>query len=785
MKKITAFLMVLMLSLTMSLPGMALYADASDPVFDSSLADKPTGVVGRVLTPDKTGDIVDWIEIARNGKYSLIIRKEFLTINPNKIISGKDVSRDFKYQYTNTFGPEAFYMKSIVRDCINRWFNGEPYSGTVAGEHDKLPVNARLRAFTMQVHPQVTPGTGSTLASLENGFSRPSKYQVGVGDDIAFTLSYCESANFLSRRMFVRDRTVSVGGKQVSEQEAVSGAVAIENYDRIVFPSMTEAVRWGMWLRNPGDTAGSIGTLDAAPAAPLQGGEGMGRVFQTGYNSTSFRGYIYPACWVDQEIFTNSTRTPPAPVTIVPTGVNGRILTPEMTGDNANWIEIARCGESSLIVRQKFLNLYPEKVMYGKVITDDPSWQFNNGFGIDPDATNVYMESGVRMRINMWFNVSNYSDGFAYTSPGENYPVHVGEQDKLPYNARLRDYAVQGTTKYYVGSGCVLQGMTDGLSRPTNYQCGIGNDVAFTLSFGEAASFLSLRHFLRDRTVNVGGKEVPEQETASSDIAIANYNKLNLTSMLPNRWGMWLRSPGEAKGYATNLDFAPQSPSQGGPSMGRAFQAVANRPDYTFRGLSYPAMWVYPGVFKPGHTVKGKIWPMVSEDLWNIGDNFMKAHDVVVELRTTFNTPASADLSAKAVLMDGTGLGEFTFTGVPDGDYVLYIKRPGYLTRAMKVTIGGAPDSVINLEPPGTAEGGVFRLWWGDCTDDLRIDNDDVLMILEMISNNVNAFSPLYNAACDLNADGLIDNEDILMVLEMWNRMVRMYPGAADVNFYE
>jgi len=196
-------------------------------------------------------------------------------------------------------------------------------------------------------------------------------------------------------------------------------------------------------------------------------------------------------------------------------------------------------------------------------------------------------------------------------------------------------------------------------------------------------------------------------------------------------------------------------------------------------------MWVDSGIFEPGHTVRGKVWPLVSEDLWNIGDSFMRAHDVVVELRSTFNTPAPVSLSTVAVLKDGTGLGDFTFTGVPDGDYVLYIKRPGYLTRAMKVTISGEPGSTINLEPPGTADGGVFNLWWGDCTDDMRIDNDDVLMILEMIANNVNAFSPLYNASCDLNADGLIDNEDILMALEMWNRMVRMYPGAADVNFYE
>ena len=767
MKKITAFLLILLLSLTM-LPTMAIYA--GDPVFDDSLSDKPTGVVGRVLTPDKTGDIVEWIEIARNGKYSLIIRKEFLTIYPNKIMSGKDVSRDYKWQYTNSYGTEADYMTSVVRTNINKWFNGEPYGENYPyiGEHDKLPENARLRAFTMQVHPQITPGTGTRVASLSDGFSRPSKYQVGVGDDIAFALSYCESANFMSRRMVVRDRYITASGKQVNDPEPASSDLAIANYNRMVFPTMTDA-RYGIWLRNPGDITGTVGVLDAAPPNPSQDGAGMGRVFQEYYNSTTFRGYIYPACWVDQEIFTNSTKAPPAPVTIVPTGVNGRILTPEMTGDNASWIEIAQCGDSSLIVRQEFLTIYPNKIMYGNDVSRDYKWQYSNTFGIEAN----YMTSVVRGYINKWFNVEPC---------GETYP-YFGEHDTLPFNARLRDYTVQATTKYYLGTASTTKGLTDGLSRPTNYQCGIGNDVAFTLSYSESANFLSRRMFVRDHYTTVSGRQVSDPEQTSSDLAIENYNRMVFPTMTDARWGIWLRSFGDIKDYVGILDAAPNDPVKGGLGMGRAFQAQFN--SATFRCYVYPALWVDPGIFVGGHTVKGKVWPMVSEDLWNIGDTFLKAHDVVVELRSTFNTPAPAGLSTKAVLKDGTGLGEFTFSGVPDGDYVLYIKRPGYLTRAMKVTISGAIGSTITLEPPGTTEGGVFKLLWGDCTDDLRIDNDDVLMVLEMIANNVNAFSPLYNAACDFNADGLIDNEDILMIIEMWNKIARVYPGAGDVNFYE
>ena len=72
----------------------------------------------------------------------------------------------------------------------------------------------------------------------------------------------------------------------------------------------------------------------------------------------------------------------------------------------------------------------------------------------------------------------------------------------------------------------------------------------------------------------------------------------------------------------------------------------------------------------------------------------------------------------------------------------------------------------------------------GDCNDDLRIDNEDVMMIMELMDIGVNAVHPLYNAACDMNGDGRCDNDDILMVLEYWNRNVGQYPGAGGIDFF-
>jgi len=780
-KKFTAFLLVLTLVLTIGFPALGGYDDGA-PVFDPSLAAKPTAVVGRVLTPSMTGDKADWIEIARNGKYSLIIRKEFIAIYPNKVMYGKDVSRDPLWQYTNGYYSQiAEYRQSVVRTHINRWFNGENWSATLVGEHDRLPVDARLRAFTMQVFPSPTflTGTSTTIASLDNGYSKPSKYQVGMGDDVAFALSFGEASMFLSKCSYHRDYYEVVGGKNVYVATRPSSDVAIANYNRMVFPTFTDC-RWGIWLRSPGDIKDSIATLDAAPPAPLQGGAGIGRVFQF-FNTENFRGYIYPACWVDQEIFTNSTKTPPAPVTVVPTGVDGRILPPELSGDTANWIEIARCGDASLIVRQKFLNTYIDKKY-----ANDTAWQSCVAYAMPqrdlnpPPVNSTYNDSYPRYFINLWFSADPrwlpvYGGGYLSTA-------QLSQAEKLPLDARLRDFAMQGTMKHYIGTCCSAASLTDGLSRPTLYQTGVGDDVAFALSYSEAANFLSKLHFMR-------GVYIANQE--SNPIARANYAKLDVPYYIPNpphRWGMWLRSVGDVKDSAGELDMAPSSPLvPGGVSLGRVFQEYTWERNDVVRGLVYPAMWVGQGIFGPvatGHTVKGLVSPLVTRDVFGIGDSFMKAHEVVVELRSTFNTPAPASLRTVATLKDNTGLGEFTFTDVPDGDYVLWIHRPGYLTRAMKVTISGAAGSTITLAPPGTTEGGVFRLWYGDSTDDLKVDNDDILMILEMIDNGVNAFSPLYKAACDLNADGLIDFNDILMVLDHWNDTARMYPGAGDVNFY-
>jgi hypothetical protein len=777
------------------------------------IASVPTGVVGRVLTTDKTGDTSDWIEIATNGEYSLIVRKNYINIHPNAIMYGTVIRDDPKWQANNGFSKAPFqntnYLESSVRDKVNDWFNGD-----APGDADKLPVNARLRAFSMQVFPQVTPGTSSTVAALTNGFSKPTTYQVGVGDDIAFLLSFSEVANFLSKTYFQRGSSLG---------NTPSGSIASANYDRV---NMTSITNYGMWLRSPGDVNNTVGFLADRT------GSSAGRAFQTDRLTTT--GLIYPAMWVDAEIFTTVAKTPPAPITVTPTGVDGRILTAAQAGDLADWVEIAKIGEFSLIVRKSFINVYPNKVMYGNTVYGDYTWQSTNGYG----TTNLYMQSSVRDKINQWFNG---------TAPGD--------ADKLPDNARLREFTAQSTTKYYLGTCATQASVTNGFSRPTNYHAGIGNDVAFALSYGESANFLSYLHFLRNNYIN----GVPTANQPSSPIALANYDKL----IIPNEYvyGMWLRSLGDTTdtaGYLANeLSFLG----------GRAFQAHKTTSTSNAKGLVYPALWVGSEIFGPvgpttctltydanggtgapapvenipigsntpisttipvnadkpflgwslnrnatapdyrvgdtilmnkdeilyaiwgtggtqnSHTVTGLVSPMAVHDLWGV-EGFLQMFDVVVELRETFLTPAPAKLSTKAVLLkDNSGVGEFTFTDVPIGTYVLYIKRPGYLARPMIVKIDALSDATIVLAPPDPLENKIFVLWPGDVNDDGKIDPEDSNWVASLLG--ISIFDPInYNPACDFNADGLIDPDDLKLTYQYNNKIVTDYSGADGVIPY-
>lgn len=182
---------------------------------------------------------------------------------------------------------------------------------------------------------------------------------------------------------------------------------------------------------------------------------------------------------------------------------------------------------------------------------------------------------------------------------------------------------------------------------------------------------------------------------------------------------------------------------------------------------------------KSYRAVTGLVEPFAGNDQGN-GNEFLEEHEIVVELRETFNTQAPAELRTIAVKTTVDGQGRFTIENVPFGTYVLYIDRAGYLVRSMTVTIGASDPDMIELTPPDDEK--VFVLWAGDINRDMVADASDIAYIVG--NKNAAYNNRLYFAPCDVNADGIIDAEDINLVKENLNKTVADYAGAENIDFY-
>ena len=230
----------------------------------------PEVIDGSILPPAVTGDTADWIEIARYGKYILIVRSKYINI----YVNGHHNEPNWQYI---PYGSTNAYKSSNVRQYINSWF-----SGPVKGTADKLADNARLRQFTMQNNAVNVLGTGSSNSGgLLNGFSKPTDIQIPSGsDDIAFALSFTEVANFISK-MYSTDG---------AGDYADSNSTAVKNYNKIEIP----AGIYGMWLRSPGSSSYTAGELSSTNGTAFQ--------FHLSPDKIKEYGLVYPALWVDSEI---------------------------------------------------------------------------------------------------------------------------------------------------------------------------------------------------------------------------------------------------------------------------------------------------------------------------------------------------------------------------------------------------------------------------------------------------------------------------------------------------
>jgi len=171
---------------------------------------------GKFLGSDLTGDIVDWLEIARepglNGEIcSLILRLE--TID---------------YCAVDKENFRAMYLNSDLRKILNNWYKENELSGL------------KSIAVTSDVLEKV----GSFNSRAENGFSEPSGVFANEEDeDILFPLSFQEAKKFIGKsyRTYYKNYLNVI----CSSAKACSRSAIINSR------KLTDDKWW--WLRSPGD----------------------------------------------------------------------------------------------------------------------------------------------------------------------------------------------------------------------------------------------------------------------------------------------------------------------------------------------------------------------------------------------------------------------------------------------------------------------------------------------------------------------------------------------------
>ena len=257
--KLLSMFLATALLVTIFMP-MPLAAQAA-PIPAPTPVDRYSVVDGRILPASLAGDSSDWVELARSGGYSLIVRKVVLPLG-QVAFDSRNISA---------------YNISDVRNMVNNWFK------------NTLNKSARLRNFTVTSNAVDMKVAGSLgyFANISAGYSTPTGIKASTGDDIAFLLSFSEAAMFCSRQYATTTTTYTT-----------SPALAVKNFVKLTPPGPEVHMKDFWWLRSEGHLAGStknacsVGTH----ATPMTG---------CVYASSSQAAYPYvrPALWVNSGIF--------------------------------------------------------------------------------------------------------------------------------------------------------------------------------------------------------------------------------------------------------------------------------------------------------------------------------------------------------------------------------------------------------------------------------------------------------------------------------------------------
>ena len=110
----------------------------------------------------------------------------------------------------------------------------------------------------------------------------------------------------------------------------------------------------------------------------------------------------------------------------------------------------------------------------------------------------------------------------------------------------------------------------------------------------------------------------------------------------------------------------------------------------------------------------------------------------------------------------------FSMTGIHSGEYLVKIRRAGYLTLYKKITLS---DNAVDL--------GSVTLIAGDVNADNIVDEQDISIVTELIGTQYGDENYLINA--DINADKVIDSSDLALVSANLNKNSNHYNTNVNV----
>ena len=240
----------------------------------SAAAATHVAVDGRTLSAIKAGDNSDWIEIAKYGDYSLIIRQTPIT---SKLTYFHDQHKNLA---------DNKYVFSVIRKTINNWYN------------NTLSQTARLRNFAVgnDIDPVKMWNTG-TVGVFNGPKSTPNGIAKPKGEEVAFALSFAEAAQFCGTQYVTTTASV-----------IACPAIAIKNFNKLL-PKGNGSTdpNPAYWLRSDGIGSSTI----AAGCVAYTGGSPYdntkGRVHQ--HTVIGHYGHYRPAMWVGSGIFEDYTVT--------------------------------------------------------------------------------------------------------------------------------------------------------------------------------------------------------------------------------------------------------------------------------------------------------------------------------------------------------------------------------------------------------------------------------------------------------------------------------------------